>query len=89
MSHEDIGRDPVLAALRDLPAHDVDDIRAHRLRRRCRAALTTRPPTRTAIAARDLASLPWRRLLGPALVAMWGALYVIETLRQAMVIYRP
>lgn len=87
MSHEDIDRASVLAALADLPAHDVDDVRAHRLRRRCRAELRAKP--RTAIAASDLASLPWRRLLGPAVVAMWGALYVIETLRQAMAIYRP
>jgi hypothetical protein len=87
MSHEDIDRDPVLAALGALPAHDVDDIRAHRLRRRCRAALTAKP--RTAVAARSATSLPWQRLLGPAVVAVWGALYVIETLRQAITIYRP
>lgn len=79
--------DPVLDALRGLPAYDVDDLRAHRLRVRCRAAL--RPKVRRTISSRGLAALPWRRVLGPVLVATWGALYVVETLRQALAIYRP
>ncbi|HXW03761.1 MAG TPA: hypothetical protein VD833_00900 [Vicinamibacterales bacterium] len=87
MTSHDIRNDPVLAALGDLPACDVDEIRAHRLRRRCRAVLTAKP--RGAIAASPLASLPWRRVLGPAVVAMWTALYVLATLQQAIAIFRP
>lgn len=83
MIADDARRDPVLAAVSGLPPHDVDDIRAHRLRARCRAALRAQHATAPARTSGTL----WRRTVGPALVATWCALYLLETVRRAAAIY--
>lgn len=84
MRLDDIREDPVLAAISALPAYDVGDIRADRLRRRCRAALAAQH-ARERAAPRSRRSL-WRRAVGPALVGAWCVLYVVETIRFAVVI---
>jgi hypothetical protein len=82
---DDVRNDPVLAALRELRVLDVDDVRAHRLRRRCRAALG--PGSPPAIAAAVAEAAFWRRTAGPVLVGAWCAIYLVETLRQAAAVY--
>ncbi len=77
--------DPVLAALGLLRAQDVDTRRAHRLHVRCRAALAAQKRTADA-AATD--SARWALVAGPALLAAWCAIYVIEIVRLARAIYR-
>jgi hypothetical protein len=78
--------DPVLAALGQLGARDVGTRRAHRLQARCRAVLAAQK--RAADAAASVDSARWTRVLGPALLAAWCAVYLVEVVRLAGVIYR-
>ena len=75
--------DPVLAALGQLCAGDVDARRAHRLQVQCRAVLAAQ--TREADAGAD--SGRWTLMAGPVLLAVWCAIYVVEIVRLAGVIY--
>ena len=86
MTSNDVDDDPVLAAVSQLRARDVDARRAHRLQVRCRAALTAQK--RAADAAAMGRSARWTLIAGPVLLAAWGAIYVIEVVRLAGVIYR-
>jgi len=78
--------DPVVTALAGLRTQDVDARRAHRLQLRCRAALAAQRRAADAAGTAD----PTRLTLvaGPALLAVWCAVYVIEMMRLAGVIYR-
>jgi hypothetical protein len=86
MTPNAVDDDPVLAALGQLRAQDVDARRAHRLQVRCRAALTARK--RAADPAATVESARWTLIAGPALLAAWCAIYVIEIVRLAGAIYR-
>ena len=86
MTSNDADADPVLAAISQLRTRDVDARRAHRLQVRCRAALTARK--RAADAAAEADSGRWTLMAGPVLVAMWCAIYMVEIVRLAGVIYR-
>jgi hypothetical protein len=70
------------AALRLLPLEDVSAARAQRLRERCHGELRKRtapePPHRSTV---------WRRIVGPALIGTWGAIYLIVTFRSAAALY--
>jgi hypothetical protein len=85
MMSDDVREDPVLAALRDLRAWDVDHRRARRLRVRCRAALATQ--NRSAAAAGDADPAGWKQTAGGALLAGWCAVYLIQIVRHAAAIY--
>jgi hypothetical protein len=86
MISEDVQEDPVLAALNDMRAWDVDQRRARRLRARCRRALATQNRGATAeSAAAD--SARWTHIAAPALLVVWCAIYVIEIVRYAAAIY--
>lgn len=86
MTSNAVDDDPVLAALGRLRTQDVDARRAHRLQVRCRAALTAQTPA--ADAAATVESARWTLIAGPALLAAWCAIYVIEVVRLAEAIYR-
>jgi hypothetical protein len=85
MRPDDVQDDPVLAALHDLGAWDVDERRAHRLRVRCRAALAGEKRGAAAPASAD--SARWTDFTGPALPAVWCAIYVVEIVRHEAAIY--
>ncbi len=85
MTSNDRDDDPVLAALGQLRTRDVGTRRAHRLQDRCRAALAAQ--TRAADAAATVDAVRWTLIAGPALLAAWCAIYVIEVVRLAGVIY--
>ena len=77
--------DPVFAAFSILGIDDVSAARSASLRRQCLADLSrhsaaTRPHPHQPHAA--------RRRIAPAFAATWSALYVIETIRRAMLFYR-
>ena len=86
MTSNAVGDDPVLEALGQLCTQDVDTRRAHRLHVRCRAALAAQK--RAADAAATVDSARWTLMAGPALLAAWCAIYVIEIVRLAGAIYR-
>jgi hypothetical protein len=85
MTSDDARNDPVLAALSQLHGHDVDHLRAHRLRIRCRAALVAE--RRAADAGATMDGAVWRRVVAPALLGAWCAIYVVEVMRLAAAIY--
>lgn len=85
MRSDDVRNDPVLAALRHLRGHDVDQLRAHRLRARCRAALAS--DRRAADASATMDAAPWRRIVAPALLGFWCAIYVVEIVRRVAALY--
>ena len=85
MRPDDVQDDPVLAALHDLGGWDVDTRRAHRLRSRCRAALAAEKRGSAAPAKGD--SARWTDFMGPALLAAWCAIYVVEIVRHAAAVY--
>jgi hypothetical protein len=85
MTSDDVHDDPVLTALRQLPTQDVDRRRAHRLHVRCRAALAA--GNRAADGAARVDSARWRLTAGPALLAAWCLIYVIEIVRFAVAIH--
>jgi hypothetical protein len=71
------------AGLRLLPPEDVSAARAQRLRDRCHRELRRRAapePAHRSVPA-------WRRMLGPALLGTWGAIYLIVTFRSAAALY--
>ena len=85
MTSEDDQNDAVLAALSQLRGCDVDQLRAHRLRVRCRAAIVAERRAADATAAVD--SGVWRRIVAPALLGAWCAIYVVEVVRRAAAIH--
>lgn len=85
MTSDAVDDDPVLAALGQLRARDVGTRRADRLRTRCHAALAAQ--RRAADTAAAVNSARWAPVVGPVLLAAWCAIYVIEIVRLAGVIY--
>ncbi len=85
MTPDDAQRDPVLAALGQLRGLDVDELRAHRLRVRCRAALVAE--RRAADAAGTTDDTVWSRIVAPGLLGAWCAIYLVEVMRCAAAIY--
>lgn len=71
------------AVLRLLPPRDVSSARAQQLRERCQRELRMR----TAPKQEPGAALVWRRMVGPALIGAWSAIYLIETFRTAAALY--
>lgn len=80
----DSNRDPVLDCLSVLDVVDISAVRAARLRQRCHAALSHQP------GLRPLTQTPsvWRRWFAPIGAGAWSVLYVLETLRRALSLYR-
>jgi hypothetical protein len=70
--------DPLLRLLHNLPQATLDSSRADRIRARCHAALTARPP-------RD----SWRHAadLWTPVAAGFGGIYLAAVLRQALTAY--
>jgi len=65
--------------------YDIDDVRARRLRNRCRAALSRQAAP---VAPRtDRVHSKWRHAVGATLVALWSTLFLAATLRQAAAIF--
>jgi hypothetical protein len=85
MTSDVVDDDPVLAALSELGTQDVGTRRAHALQIRCRAALAGQKRAADAAATED--AVRWTLIAGPALLAAWCAIYVIEVVRLAGVIY--
>lgn len=81
----DSSRDPVLDSLSVLHAVDLSAARADSLRRRCHSALSQQ------IELRPVTHTPsvWRRWLAPIGAGAWSAIYVVETIRRALSLYRP
>jgi len=80
----DYSDDLVGAALSVLHVEDVSAARAARLRRRCHAALSLE--TTASDPRRQWPG--WRRWLAPAVATAWSAIYVAETIRRALSVYR-
>jgi hypothetical protein len=70
------------AGLRLLAPEDVSAARAQRLRERCHRELRKR----TAPEPADRSTV-WPRIVGPALIGTWGAIYLIVTFRSAAALY--
>ncbi len=85
MTSEDAQNDPVLAVLGQLRGYDVDELRAHRLRVRCRAALVAE--RRAADAAGTMEGTVWSRIVAPGLLGAWCAVYVVEVMLRVAAIY--
>ena len=85
MTPDDAQSDPVLAALGQLRGYDVDPLRAHRLRVRYRAAFVA--ARRPAQAAGTVDGTVWSRIVAPALLGAWCAIYLVEVMRCAAAIY--
>ena len=86
MTSDVVDDDPVLAALSELGTQDVGTRRAHALQVRCRAALAAQKRAADTVAAAG--SARWTLVVGPVLLAAWCAVYLIEVVRLAGVIYR-
>ena len=71
------------AALRLLPPQDVSAIRALRLRERCHRELRRR----TRAAREPRAAHTWRRMVAPAMIGAWSAVYLFVMLRAAAAVY--
>ena len=85
MTSNDVDDDVVLAALGALHTEDVGTRRAHRLQVRCRAALAAQKRAADVDAGVD--SGRWTLVAGPVLLAAWCAIYLVEIVRLAGVIY--
>ena len=85
MTSEDAQNDPVLAVLGQLRGYDVDRLRAHRLRVRCRAAFVAE--RRAADGAGTMDDTVWSRIVAPGLLGAWCAIYLVEVMRCAAAIY--
>ena len=70
------------AGLHLLPPEDVSAARAQGLRERCHRELRKRTAPEPAHG-----STTWRRMIGPALIGTWGAIYLIVTFRSAAALY--
>jgi hypothetical protein len=84
MTSHDVHDDPVLAALGELHALDVDTRRSERLATRCRAVLATE---RRATAPARANSAGWTRVTGLALLVAWCAIYTIEIARRGAAVW--
>jgi hypothetical protein len=85
MRDHDIHTDLLISALSHLPMRDIDDVRARRLRHRCRAVLSRQAapvPART-----DRVHSKWCHAVSATLVALWSTLFLAATLRQAAAIF--
>jgi hypothetical protein len=71
------------AGLRLLPPEDVSAARVQRLRERCHRELRKR----TAAEPAHGSAVVWRRMIGPALIGAWGAIYLVATFRSAAALY--
>ena len=71
-----------VAVLRLVPPQDVSAARAQRLRERCHAGLRA-----TTASSPGSHGMVWRRMIGPALLGAWSAIYLIETFRAAAALY--
>lgn len=76
--------DRTLDAIASLPACDVSERHARRLRRRCHARLQTQ--ARTPASAMEDVSV-FRRIVGPALGGAWCLAYVVEMVRRVVEVY--
>ena len=85
MRPDDAQSDPVLAALGQLRGYDVDQLRARRLRVRCRAAFAAE--RRPADAAGTMDGTVWSRVVAPGLLGAWCAVYLVEVMHCAAAIY--
>lgn len=85
MTPDDAQSDAVLAALGHLRGYDVDELRAHRLRVRCRATLVAE--RRAADAAGPMDGTVWSRIVAPGFLGAWCAIYLVEMMRCAAAIY--
>jgi hypothetical protein len=80
MTANDIQRDPVLAAVRELRTYDVSPERAQRLRAQCHRKFDNRETTRRL--SRTPTPTVWTRVAG-ALAGAWSVVYFLETIRRA------
>ena len=85
MTPDDAQSDAVLAALGQLRGYDVDELRAHRLRVRCRATLVAE--RRAAYAAGSMDGPVSSRTVAPGFLGTWCAIYLVEIMRCAAAIY--
>ncbi len=85
MTPDDAQSDPILAVLGQLRGYDVDELRADRLRVRCRAAFVAE--RRAADAAGPMDGTVWSRMVAPGLLGAWCAIYLVEIMRCAAAIY--
>jgi len=81
----DCQNDPVLAAIAALPTYDVSERHTRRSRSRCHALLQARSRRDTPVVL--VSGTPFRRVIGPALVAAWCVAYLVEVIRRAAAFY--
>ncbi len=70
--------DPLLRMLANLPQADPDRLRATRVRARCHAALAR---------GRARRARPRSHRVGETMLASLGAVYLLESVRQALLLY--
>ena len=87
MRAHELHDDPLLQALGALPPEDASPARDARVRARCHAALAR--SRRPGAAALLLATVAWRRLLEPALVAALCVTCLVEVARRAAALLGP
>ncbi len=87
MTAREDGRDPMIAALSRLQAHEPDPARAARVVRRGRTMLAARAGRRPP-ADRFTPRGSWGRALEPLLVAGVCAVFLFEVLSRATQLYR-
>ena len=75
--------DRTLDAIASLPAYDVSERHARRLRRRCHARLQTQAD---ASHSNERAAM-FRRVVGPALGGAWCFAYLVELVRRLAEVY--
>ena len=85
MTVDDVPNDRTLDAISTLPAHDVSERHARRLRRRCHARLQTHARATAADASEDVSV--FRRIVGPALGVAWCLAYLVEMVRRVVEVY--
>ena len=85
MRPDDVQVDPMLAALRELRACDVGRDHAQRLRARCLEALTA--PQSSAHVSPGRSQGARNRAVG-ILAGAWCVVYLVETIRRAVAVYR-
>ena len=84
MTADDVPNERTLDAIARLPAYDVSERHARRLRRRCHARLQTQ--ARTPASRMEDVSV-FRRIVGPALGGAWCLAYLVELLRRVAEVY--